>query len=164
MNSTDGQEQGAHTQEEENRPQSPSQAQREVQTGQNPQKGPGSYDDHRHYSAWSFHISQAAVLWGLVVHFDNIGIARFSDRCGMSGGRIKDTAESCLVFVLVLRRAPNWSNHLNHESENPTEDCTCTSLLLWEPFCHTYDWLIQPSLFFVEKASKYFTVAATRSC
>lgn len=41
VNSTDGQEQGSHTKEKENWPESQSQEQREVQTGQNPQKGPG---------------------------------------------------------------------------------------------------------------------------
>lgn len=41
VNSTDGQEQGSHTKEEENWPESQSQEQREIQTGQNPQEGPG---------------------------------------------------------------------------------------------------------------------------
>lgn len=44
VNSIDGQEQGTHAKEEENWPQSQSQEQRKVQTGQNPQKGTGLCD------------------------------------------------------------------------------------------------------------------------
>lgn len=51
-------------------------------------------------------------------------------RCVRFVGRIKDTAERCLVFVLVSRRASNWSNQCNHESENTPMDCTYCLLLV----------------------------------
>lgn len=55
----------------------------------------------------------------------------FPSRCGRFVGRIKDTAESCLVFVLVLRRAPNSNEYLAVDSAGS--------------FYHRHDEFLRPS-------------------
>lgn len=118
VNSIDGQEQGSHTKEEENWPQPQSQEQRKVQTGQNPQKGPGLCDVVSVLSDCSFPYFHQS----LMLH-STLKPLFISARCAMFVGRIRNTAESCLASALVSRKAPNSSKN---ESGNTPVDLSGT--------------------------------------